>query len=78
MPDLFDLPPRIGSKTNIRIGPNWRQGTASFMLQQGVHPKIVQEHFGHSDNSLTLNTFSHPARHAVRCRRESGRIIEAY
>jgi integrase len=29
------------------------------MLQQGTHPKIVQERLGHSDISLTLNTYSH-------------------
>ena len=29
------------------------------MLQQGIHPKIVQECLGHSDISLTLNTYSH-------------------
>ena len=29
------------------------------MLQQGIHPKVVQERLGHSDISLTLNTYSH-------------------
>jgi integrase len=29
------------------------------MLQQGVHPKVVQERLGHSQISLTLNTYSH-------------------
>jgi len=29
------------------------------MLQQGVHPKVVQERLGHADISLTLNTYSH-------------------
>jgi integrase len=29
------------------------------MLQQGVHPKIVQERLGHSSISLTLDTYSH-------------------
>jgi integrase len=29
------------------------------MLQQGVHLKIVQERLGHSEISLTLNTYSH-------------------
>ena len=29
------------------------------MLQQGVHPKVVQERLGHSDISMTLNTYSH-------------------
>ena len=29
------------------------------MLQQGIHPKIVQERLGHADISMTLNTYSH-------------------
>jgi site-specific recombinase XerD len=29
------------------------------MLQQGVHPKVVQERLGHAEISLTLNTYSH-------------------
>jgi integrase len=29
------------------------------MLQQGVHPKVVQERLGHSQISLTLDTYSH-------------------
>jgi integrase len=36
-----------------------RHTAASLMLQQGTHPKIVQERLGHSDISLTLNTYSH-------------------
>ncbi len=35
-----------------------RHTAATLMLQQGTHPKIVQEHLGHSDISLTLNTYS--------------------
>ena len=29
------------------------------MLQQHTHPKVLQERLGHSDISLTLNTYSH-------------------
>ena len=29
------------------------------MLQQEINPKVVQERLGHSDISLTLNTYSH-------------------
>jgi integrase len=36
-----------------------RHTAATLMLQQGVHPKVVQECLGHSDISLTLNTYSH-------------------
>lgn len=36
-----------------------RHTAATLMLQQGIHPKIVQERLGHADISLTLNTYSH-------------------
>jgi len=36
-----------------------RHTATSLMLQQNVHPKVVQERLGHSDISLTLNTYSH-------------------
>ncbi|MGA7192309.1 MAG: tyrosine-type recombinase/integrase [Anaerolineales bacterium] len=36
-----------------------RHTAASLMLQQGVNPKVVQERLGHSDITLTLNTYSH-------------------
>ncbi len=36
-----------------------RHSAATLMLQVGTHPKIVQERLGHSDISLTLNTYSH-------------------
>ncbi len=36
-----------------------RHTAATLMLQQGIHPKIVQECLGHSDISMTLNTYSH-------------------
>ncbi len=36
-----------------------RHTAATLMLQQGVNPKIVSERLGHSDISLTLNTYSH-------------------
>jgi len=36
-----------------------RHTAATLMLQQGVHPKVVQERLGHSDISMTLNTYSH-------------------
>jgi integrase len=38
-----------------------RHTHASLMLQQGVHPKIVQERLGHSSISMTLDTYSHVA-----------------
>jgi integrase len=36
-----------------------RHTAATLMLQQGIHPKVVQERLGHSDIALTLNTYSH-------------------
>ena len=36
-----------------------RHTAATIMLQQNVHPKVVQERLGHADISLTLNTYSH-------------------
>jgi integrase len=36
-----------------------RHTAATLMLQQGTHPKVVQERLGHADISLTLNTYSH-------------------
>ena len=31
------------------------------MLKQGIHPKIVSERLGHSNISITLDTYSHVA-----------------
>jgi integrase len=36
-----------------------RHTAATLMLQQNIHPKILQERLGHSDISMTLNTYSH-------------------
>jgi len=36
-----------------------RHTSATLLLQQGTHPKVVQERLGHADISLTLNTYSH-------------------
>jgi len=42
-----------------------RHTAATLLLQEGVHPKIVQEMLGHSTIMLTLDTYSHvlPAMH---------------
>jgi integrase len=29
------------------------------MLKQGIHPKIVQERFGHASIQTTIDTYSH-------------------
>ena len=36
-----------------------RHSAASLMLAQGVHPRVVMEILGHSQISLTMNTYSH-------------------
>jgi integrase len=40
-----------------------RHTAATLMLQEDINPKIVQERLGHSDISLTLNTYSHVLPH---------------
>ena len=36
-----------------------RHTCASLLLVQGVHPRVVMEILGHSQISLTLDTYSH-------------------
>lgn len=36
-----------------------RHAHATILLEQGVHPKIVQERLGHSSVSTTLDIYSH-------------------
>lgn len=36
-----------------------RHASASLLLAQGVSPRVVMEMLGHSQISLTLNTYSH-------------------
>jgi integrase len=36
-----------------------RHTSATLLLAQGVHPKIVQERLGHADISMTLNHSNH-------------------
>lgn len=38
-----------------------RHSHATLMLQQGIHPKIVQERLGHSSIQVTLDIYSHVA-----------------
>jgi integrase len=38
---------------------NLRHTSATLLLGQGVHPKIVQERLGHSQISMTLDVYSH-------------------
>ena len=36
-----------------------RHTCASLLLVQGVHPRVVMEILGHSQISVTMNTYSH-------------------
>ena len=36
-----------------------RHSTATLLLSLGIHPKVVQELLGHSQISVTLDTYSH-------------------
>jgi integrase len=38
-----------------------RHAHASLLLSASVHPKVVQERLGHSQVSVTLDTYSHVA-----------------
>ncbi len=38
-----------------------RHAHASYLLQQGVHPKVVSERLGHSNISMTMDLYSHIA-----------------
>jgi integrase len=47
---------------NIRFH-DLRHTSATLLLSAGVHPKVVQERLGHSQISLTLDTYSHVMPH---------------
>lgn len=36
-----------------------RHTHATPLLGAGIHPKVVQERLGHSDNSITMSVYSH-------------------
>jgi integrase len=40
-----------------------RHTSATLLLAEGIHPKIVQERLGHSDIAMTLNRYSHVTPH---------------
>jgi integrase len=65
---LFDLGSiRIETTLAARAGlkvirlHDARHTHASLMLNEGVHPKIVQERLGHASIQITLDTYSHVA-----------------
>jgi integrase len=52
--------PVSSSKLHVHIRfHDLRHTSATFLLTQGVHPKVVQERLGHSQIGLTMDTYSH-------------------
>ena len=49
---------RAGIDESFRIH-DMRHATASLLINQGLHPKIVQEHLGHQSVSITLDRYGH-------------------
>jgi integrase len=49
---------RAGLNDNLRIH-DMRHTTASLLINQGLHPKIVQEHLGHQSISITFDRYGH-------------------
>ncbi len=49
---------RAGIDESFRIH-DMRHTTASLLINQGLHPKIVQEHLGHHSISITLDRYGH-------------------
>lgn len=50
----------INHKLGIRFKFHYLRHThATMLLEQGIHPKIVQERLGHEKVSTTLDTYSH-------------------
>ena len=47
------------STTSPRRLHDLRHSCATLLLDQGVNPRVVMETLGHSQVSLTLNTYSH-------------------
>ncbi|MBE0481465.1 MAG: site-specific integrase, partial [Dehalococcoidia bacterium] len=49
---------RLAGLKGVRLH-DLRHSHATLLLQQGVHPKIVQERLGHATIAVTLDTYSH-------------------
>ena len=58
--DYRDLQRLIGAAGLRRVRlHDLRHTAASLMLAQGVNPRVVMEILGHSQISVTMNTYSH-------------------
>lgn len=53
---------RRATALHVRVH-DLRHAHATFLLAQGVHPKIVSERLGHSQISITLDLYSHTLPH---------------
>jgi integrase len=49
---------RVGLPETIRFH-DLRHSCATFLVAQGVHPRVVMEILGHSQISVTMNTYGH-------------------
>ena len=49
---------RAGLRRTVRFH-DLRHRTATLLLSRNVHPKLVQEHLGHSSIAMTLDKYSH-------------------
>jgi integrase len=49
---------RVGIDDGLRIH-DMRHTAASLLINQGLHPKIVQEHLGHSSIVVTMDRYGH-------------------
>ena len=56
---------KAGLPKSLRLH-SLRHSTASLLLAQNVHPRVVMELLGHSQISLTLDTYSHVLPSALR------------
>ena len=52
---------RCGAGLKSQPFHNLRHACASFLLAQGVHPRVVMEMPGHSQIGITMNLYSHVA-----------------
>jgi integrase len=57
---------------NIRFH-DLRHGCARVLISQGVHPRIVMEIMGHSQISVTMNTYGHVL---PETQREAARLLD--
>jgi len=60
MPEITGIPGVVvpGGLPDLRF-VDFRDTSATLLLEQGVNPKIVQEPLGHADIAMTPNRHSH-------------------